>query len=221
MVLANDGLLGNSVSMLGHECENRSSSWKEGTAPWNTRPTHHSSDIKSNVDRIKTLSLLWLFVCAIYRKNTPVPQMDCSHFSWQGAGLILHSVAAYNDWSNLWEKSPWLDKNCAHFTGIGWICNRCCDCDITSTTYRTVAVAGWLGGGQRHGEKMSLSGEDVVVNINGKLAFLRKEQVEVFEHLSQKERVHPKHQHINIHIQRRCFTAEQRGFSRVNTLNSV
>lgn len=67
-------------------------------------------------------------------------------------------------------------------------------------------MAGWLGGGQGHGEKMSLSGEDVVVNINGKHALLRKEQVEVFEHLSQKERVHPTNQHIDIHIQRGCFT---------------
>lgn len=38
---------------------------------------------------------------------------------------------------------------------------------------------------------MSLSGEDVIINVNGKLTLLRKEQVEVFEHLSQKEGIHP------------------------------
>lgn len=38
---------------------------------------------------------------------------------------------------------------------------------------------------------MSLGGEDVVIDVDGELAFLRKEQVEVFEHLSQKEGIHP------------------------------
>lgn len=50
-----------------------------------------------------------------------------------------------------------------------------------------VALTGWLGGGERHGEKVCLRGKDVVVNINGQLCLLRKQQVQVFKHLRQKE----------------------------------
>lgn len=59
------------------------------------------------------------------------------------------------------------------------------------STHCIVALTRWLGGGERDGEKVSLCSEDVVININGHLALLRKQQVQVFKHLCQKERVHP------------------------------
>lgn len=59
------------------------------------------------------------------------------------------------------------------------------------SSYCVVALTGGFGGRQRNGEKVSFSGEDVFINVNGKLAFLRKQQVEVFKHLSQKEGIHP------------------------------
>lgn len=59
------------------------------------------------------------------------------------------------------------------------------------SSYCVVALTRRFGGRQRNGEKVSLSGEDVIINVNGKLTFLRKEQVEVFKHLSQKEGIHP------------------------------
>lgn len=42
---------------------------------------------------------------------------------------------------------------------------------------------------------MRLGGEDVVVDIDGKLALLREQQVEVFKHLGQEKRVHPADKH--------------------------
>lgn len=45
---------------------------------------------------------------------------------------------------------------------------------------------------------MSLGGEDVVVDVDGELALLRKEQVEVFEHLGQEEGVHPTHKETEL-----------------------
>lgn len=38
---------------------------------------------------------------------------------------------------------------------------------------------------------MGLGGEDVVVHVDGKLALLREQQVEVLEHLGQEKGVHP------------------------------
>lgn len=58
-----------------------------------------------------------------------------------------------------------------------------------------VALAGRLGGGERDREEMSLRGEDVVINVNGQLALIRKQQVQVFKHLCQKKGVHPAKTH--------------------------
>lgn len=55
----------------------------------------------------------------------------------------------------------------------------------------TAALTGPPGGGQRHGQQVGLGGEDVVVHVNGQLALLREQQVEVLEHLGQEEGVHP------------------------------
>lgn len=38
---------------------------------------------------------------------------------------------------------------------------------------------------------MSLGGEDIVIDIKRQMTLLREEQIEVLEHLSQEEGVHP------------------------------
>lgn len=58
---------------------------------------------------------------------------------------------------------------------------------INLSSHCIVVLTGGLGGGERHREKVSLCGEDVVINIDGQLALFRKQQVQVLEHLSQKE----------------------------------
>ncbi len=62
-----------------------------------------------------------------------------------------------------------------------------------SSSHRIIVLTGRLSGGQRYREEVSFCGEDVIINIDGQLALLRKQQVQVFKHLSQKEGVHPTH----------------------------
>lgn len=57
--------------------------------------------------------------------------------------------------------------------------------------YRVVAFTGRLGIRQRDWEQMSLSGEDIVIDIERQMTLLREEQIEVLKHLSQEEGVHP------------------------------
>lgn len=81
--------------------------------------------------------------------------------------------------------------------------------------HRVVAAAALTGppsGGQRHRQQVGLGGEDVVVHVDGQLALLREQQVEVLEHLGQEKGVHPvpgvggqeEEQNIIGHLLQRC-----------------
>ena len=69
------------------------------------------------------------------------------------------------------------------------VCVSACVC-VCARPHGGVGPAGRLGGGQRYGQQVGLGGEDVVVDVEGQLALLREQQVQVLEHLGQEEGVH-------------------------------
>lgn len=89
------------------------------------------------------------------RVTEPQWGRDCGRSSGEGAG-------------------PWAEQR-----GGGWTVGGAAG----GASHRAVPLTGRLSDGQGHGQQVSLGGEDVVVDVEGQLALLREQQVQVLKHL--------------------------------------